>query len=67
MRKRVKSAYLRPRELRRRSSRTAGKDKGDNCKKTPNKVLFIKDTRLHKKDPALYDQIWQQEFAHLHK
>lgn len=65
--RKIKSSYVRAADRKRKSSSTKGKEKGDNCKKTPNKVLFIKDTRLHAKNPKLYHQIWDQEFAPLHK
>lgn len=65
--RKIKSSYLRPKDAKRKSSSTAGKLKGDNCKKTGNKVLFCKDSRLSKTNPKLYNRIWKEEFEKHHK
>ena len=40
-----------------KSSSTAGKEKGANCQKSDLKVQFAKDGKMHKKDPKKYAQV----------
>jgi hypothetical protein len=52
-----KSNYTTVRKLKRRTgSSTPGKAKGDNCKKSPLKVQYAKDTRMHKTSPVQWMQ-----------
>ena len=40
-----------------KSSSTAGKEKGANCQKSDLKVQFCKDGRMHKTNPKKFAQV----------
>lgn len=65
--RKIKSSYKRPKDQKRGSSSTPGKLKGDNCKKTPNKIRYAKDSRFIKTDPRGYQRVWDEEISKLYK
>lgn len=65
--RKIKSSYKRPKDLKRGSSSTPGKLKGDNCKKTPGKIRYAKDSRFIRTDPQSYQRVWDEEIEKLYK
>lgn len=50
----------RQKERRGKSSSTPGREKSDNCQKTPEKVQFCKDHKMYKREPSKYKQVEDQ-------
>lgn len=43
-----------------RGSSTPGSAKGPNCRKSPSKTRYAKDTKFHKTDPLKYAEICKE-------
>lgn len=62
------NGYTRIKDRKRRTgSSTPGKEKGPNCRKTPEKVQWAKDSRMYRRQPELFNKIWLEKFLPLNK